>query len=496
MRIRYHQPKAPYKWQAYWLSRLRSFNNLVQSRQHGKTTICAELGFSIIHSPFIKNPIWNIHSDTSDRVFKNFSHILNDHFAGNEHFRWTKPDQTSHVIPRKEGDNITINIYGTRDLSDKGKGQPPHYQLVDEVGKTRSGYVEEVLIPSVFNSGGIVVATGTVEANHWQDLYEKGLKKIAEGDVHWSSFYGRWGDEWSRASFSEEQLQRIKSGYNLQNPTELRIWQKEFLCMWEAAAWGAPFAREYGRVLSEGRRGDYGFDPAFKVGTCWDNGAITAVWFWQLRAGRVVFIKYQEWHEKSTEEVCFDIMKWFRENNAVLDKHIFPHTMNHRIQEAGMKRRAEVALDFMGIKGLERGRKSIIVPRVEKIQTKLDASKALLNRCYFDDEGTSAGLRCLQQYRRKVEKKTGALTDTMEKRYSHGADAFGELALVIQGGSLGVLNSPNLRRESSQGWDAILDGAPRLRKALELDERRRRNPLMYLVEKGMSEKNPNFLKGY
>ena len=106
-----------------------------------------------------------------------------------------------------------------------------------------------------------------------------------------------------------------------------------------------------------------------------------------------------------------------------------------------MKTRAEIACQELGFDIKDFFRYFIVVPKVKVLETKIDASRMLMNIAHFNEGGCRAGLRCLQQYRRKTVKKTGAVLDQAEKLYSHGADAFGELAMVMKAGQMGNMNS-------------------------------------------------------
>jgi phage terminase large subunit len=56
----------------------------------------------------------------------------------------------------------------------------------------------------------------------------------------------------------------------------------------------------------------------------------------------------------------------------------------------------------------------------------------MFNKCYFDRENCHQGLQCLRHYRYDVDPDTKQFSKTpLHDIYSHGADAFKYLGLVV-----------------------------------------------------------------
>lgn len=470
MKIKYDKKKVPYGWQRYCLEHMTTYNAIVAPRQHGKSHMVMETGVPIMHSPDIENPVVNIVSDEIKRCYRIYSKHFNKHFSNNEHFDWHSEKQSAFKIPRQYGDEISINIIGTLHNKSGLKGDSSHFTVVDEYGQVGDMYFEEVAQPTVAATNGIVICTGTVEANWWWELFTKAEKLMKAGDPNWFSFYMKWGDKWSKDAFTDQELQTMKSAFDLTRKKDMRIWRKEYLCDWSAASAGTPFSDEFRKMFEDNRVGLYPYDPRYKVGTAWDNGNVTAIWFWQLIGGRPRLINYQEFVEKGTKDIANWVKMWYKDNNAKMDYHIFPHSMRERIQELQYTAKAEIAARYLGV---NLRKHCILLPRVQDINLKIDYTRELLRVAHFNQDTCSRGLRCIQQYKRKVNKKTGVVSNVIDKDdYSHGAEALGEFAMALATGELGDLNrlvseerinfgglsNKNLFFQELEAQDMILNG--------------------------------------
>jgi phage terminase large subunit len=68
------------------------------------------------------------------------------------------------------------------------------------------------------------------------------------------------------------------------------------------------------------------------------------------------------------------------------------------------------------------------VPIVDSI----NAARTIFSNCYFDRENCAQGLQCLRHYRYDVDPDTGMFSRTpLHDNYSHGADAFRYIGLMI-----------------------------------------------------------------
>ena len=109
-------------------------------------------------------------------------------------------------------------------------------------------------------------------------------------------------------------------------------------------------------------------------------------------------------------------------------EHIAPHDIGVRELGTG-KSRLEVAAGF--------GVNFRVLPRVSQntrseIDERIEASRMLLPRCYFDREKTASGVEALRSWHRD-NTPTGELKhQPVHDWSSHAADAFGYLAMGIR----------------------------------------------------------------
>lgn len=452
MKVFHREPKVPHRWQKYVVDHLTDINAVVAGRQKGKTEMATEIGFSIIESPEIQFPRWVMASDTIERMYGLYADRLNAYFRGNDHFNWTRETQKYFRIPRKEGDAITIEVHGSRQNFNSAKGRSNHYVLCDEYGLTGSMYAEEVLLPTISATNGIAFITGTVEDNWWYDFFFKAEKKMREGDPYWFAFYTKMYDEWCKKDFTDEWRDRVRSMFDLTNPKEKRIFDKEILCDWLAGSAGKILTRAYHVAYNLGHIDNFPYDPKYKVGISMDNGHLSVVWFWQLVKGVPILIDCIEYDEEGLEDIAEDVRKWYNDREAEVDLLIFPHTMAKRVQEAGMRSGADIFMKAFGEGNY------VIVPRVGNVEVKISATRKLIASARFDFKSCSPGLRSIRNYKRKVVKSKGIISSVIDKQDSHGAEALGELALCMENNVFDNMNRVrSVKNNSSKSDEAVLD---------------------------------------
>lgn len=74
-----------------------------------------------------------------------------------------------------------------------------------------------------------------------------------------------------------------------------------------------------------------------------------------------------------------------------------------------------------------------VIPRMAKKAIGHDAVRKILPQCFFDDEKTKEGRKCLERYRYDVDPDTGGYSQNpLHDEFSDGADAFAQLALSLE----------------------------------------------------------------
>lgn len=175
------------------------------------------------------------------------------------------------------------------------------------------------------------------------------------------------------------------------------------------------------RARSEGRiRKVYHQEP-LPVFTSWDLGFSdsTAIWFFQVSGQEIHLLEY---HEDSGKPLTH-YLKLIKDKPYSYGKHFVPHDAAAHEYSHGCSR-IEVARQH-----------GITFTQTQKLLLAegIDAVRNMLNRCVFDEEECSVGIRMLESYKRGWDDKNGCWkNDPVHNEASHGADAFRMLAVSLQ----------------------------------------------------------------
>lgn len=185
----------------------------------------------------------------------------------------------------------------------------------------------------------------------------------------------------------------------------------------EAVIVGAIFGEAMARVRQEGRITKVRHEPALMVNTWWDIGRRdkTAIWFWQQAGNEMRFIWYVEDSFKGLPYWIEVLNKLRMEQRWNYGTHLGPHDM--MVTEWGSnKTRWEMA------KALHY---QFFVSQQHLQQDQIEAGRALLPMCLFDEENCSAGVACLENARREWNQHLAMYsTEMLHNEFSHGASAF------------------------------------------------------------------------
>lgn len=202
--------------------------------------------------------------------------------------------------------------------------------------------------------------------------------------------------------------------------------RQEFYNDFTASNQGAYYARQMRDALAQGRITNLPWQPTLPVHTAWDIGHrdATGIWFFQLDGyGNVNVIDTYT----NTGSGLLHYLKELKQKPYVYGTHFGPHDLKNANFATG-RSSLEVAL--------EQGVRFVVVPKLG-VQEGIDAARALLPRCRFDQDNCFNGLEALRQYC----KEESGLTDMNGKPIfrdipkhdwtSHFADAFRYLAVAI-----------------------------------------------------------------
>jgi phage terminase large subunit len=190
---------------------------------------------------------------------------------------------------------------------------------------------------------------------------------------------------------------------------------------------GAYFASRLTEAQLSGRIGNVYRDPLMKIYAIWDIGSTsnaadaTSIWIVQFIGDEIRVLNYYE----AIGQAFDDHVHWLRSNGYEDAVCILPHDGRkhdfvHTITPQGFLGRAGFTTDVVTNQG-----KGAALLRI-------DAVRALLPRCRFNEETTESGRLALGAYRQKIDDVRGVGLGPVHDWASHAADAFGLVAVYAE----------------------------------------------------------------
>ena len=219
---------------------------------------------------------------------------------------------------------------------------------------------------------------------------------------------------------SEEAIEDLRDGGM---PDEIIL--QEFSCSFDAPLVGAYYSHEMMRAKENGRITKVPWEPLKPVITAWDLGVrdATSIWFAQKVGHEVRLIDYYH----ATGVGLDHYAKVLREKPYAYTEHLVPH--DARVKELGPgKTRVEQAAEM--------GLRMTVMPNIP-LADGIQAARALLARCWFDEDHCEKGIEGLRSYTKKATEERDpdgnvVFQDTpLHNWASHPADAFRTLAMGI-----------------------------------------------------------------
>lgn len=233
---------------------------------------------------------------------------------------------------------------------------------------------------------------------------------------------------WSDNPFFPDELRQEMEDDRIRDPEmAMHVWDGGYEILTE----GAYYALMLAEAERDGRIGDFPYDPALPVITGWDIGVddYTAIWFAQENGQQIRFIDYFETSGEGVEAIVAQALPELVEPAKRMServeqyrygRHFLPHDV--RVREWGAGRSRLVTLQEHGVKPVNIG---IAAGPAERI----NASRKILPMAYFNKDTTNLGIKRLRAYSRRFNKTMETYSGPMHDENSHGADAFGELAM-------------------------------------------------------------------
>lgn len=288
------------------------------------------------------------------------------------------------------------------------------YEGVDiawvEEANTTSKLSWSILIPTIRKENSEIWVSFNPELET-DETYQRFVVSPPEGStvqkINWSD--NPWFPETLRIE-KDNLFVRDREAYNT-------VW--EGMC--RQTVDGAIFAKEMQQAEFEGRITKVPYDPIKPVLAVFDIGwaDATAVWFVQFIGMETRLIRYYE----TTQTTISQILAKMQTFGYVYDTLYLPHDARNKTLAANGKSIEEIVRAA--------GYNVRIIDRTP-IADSINAARTIFPKCYFDRENTHEGLQCLRHYRYDVNPDTGNFSQKpLHDNYSHGADAFRYIGLMI-----------------------------------------------------------------
>ena len=306
------------------------------------------------------------------------------------------------------------------------------YEGVDicwvEEAQTVSRLSWNVLIPTIRKEGSEIWVSFNPELET-DETYQRFVAQPPQDcitmRVNWSD--NPWFPETLRIE-KDALKNRDEEAYN-------QVW--EGLC--RQTVDGAIFAKEMQQAEKDGRITRVPYDATKPVHAIFDLGwsDSTAIWFLQFVGMETRLIRYLEGSQQ-TMSFYLATMQTF---GYVYDTIWLPHDAENKTLAAAGR-----SIDDI-VRGA--GFKTQILPRVPIVDS-INAARTIFPNCYFDREHAADGLTCLRHYRYDVDPDTKQFSRSpLHDHYSHGADAFRYIALMIKDTPK---RKPKTRTDMAVGW--------------------------------------------
>jgi len=223
---------------------------------------------------------------------------------------------------------------------------------------------------------------------------------------------------WDNPWFPEVLRMEMESLKALDHEAYMQVW--EGVC--RQTIDGAIFAKEMMRAEAEERITKVPYDASKPVHAICDLGwsDATAWWLVQFIGMETRLIRYFEGSQRTMTSYLAELQSF----GYVYDTIWLPHDAQNKTLAAAGRSIEDI------VRGA--GFKTRVLERVPTIDS-INAARTIFPNCYFDRENCADGLNCLRHYRYEVDPETGNFSKMpLHDRYSHGADAFRYIALMVK----------------------------------------------------------------
>jgi hypothetical protein len=195
----------------------------------------------------------------------------------------------------------------------------------------------------------------------------------------------------------------------------------------EASIEGAYFAKEMERVRREGRIRQLPLEN-LPVDTFWDLGVNDdmVLWFRQRIGPEHRFVGYYANSGEGLLHYARKLDEMARDRGWIYGTHHLPHDGKMR-RLAHEAKTVEQMLVELNVKPI------IVVPRIVNEKQGIEASRAYLPRCWFDEKYCAEGIRAIDNYRKEWDEERAVWKDRARHDWaSHGYKAFETASVALE----------------------------------------------------------------
>ena len=359
---------------------------------------------------------------------------------------WLKePNESELRIDIRNGHGGESRIYvAGADNPDALRGMYFDGVVLDETGQMRPSAWYSVLRPALSDRKGWAIFAGTPAGKNffWQ------LKEEARLNPNTHLLLELPASQ--TGILDAEELRDAKA-----QMTE-ETYATEYEVSFEAAIPGAYYAKQIGEMYSNGQIGVHKLDPAFPVDFAADLGFTDSCswWGWQTTPDGYRIVEFYEADGQPIQHY----IDWLKARPYKVGQVYLPHDAKAKSLQTGKS----IVEQF-----LTNGIRPQIAPELS-LQDGIEATRLILNKCWFDEEKTYDGINHLRAYMREWDERSQTFrSKPKHDQHSHGADGFRYFALSAKPVSLKAQQSTRIASRQDKGvnyafsLDDIWDTGPK-----------------------------------
>lgn len=226
---------------------------------------------------------------------------------------------------------------------------------------------------------------------------------------------------WNDNPWFPKVLDKLRRESKVNNPDRYgHIWEGEYARVFE----GAYYASHLEEAEREERIGPLAIDRLLPIKAYWDIGGTsnksdaTAIWVVQFKGEKIAVLDYYE----AVGQEFGEHVHWLRSNGYGEAEMVLPHDgRKHDIVYAATPQGYLRKAGF-NVRVMENIGAGAAMKRVE-------AGRQIMPKCWFEGENTEGGREALAWYHEKRDEERGIGLGPEHDWSSHGADAFGAMAI-------------------------------------------------------------------